>query len=376
MVQHRRAVLVVEGHVVHQDVALCRPHLPGVRGVLDGGLHPHQLHEALEARHAVEELLHKGGQLAHRGQEGGDIQGEGDQINEIHLTPHDEPAARRHGEHIHDGQGELQPAVINGHGLVIIPLGPLELLIGGLKLLVLLILTGEGLGGAHPGDGGLQLSVDARHGLLLPHGGRHHPPALDDGEHHENGHHGKDNEGQLPLDGGHHAERADESDRRDEQILRSVVGQLGDLKQVVGGPAHELAGAVLVVKGEGQVLHVAEQVPADIRLDAHAHHVPPVGDDEVHHRAQHIGPQQNGHDGEESGVQPLGQQGVQRLPGGGGKGQIHQGDAQGAGHIENKQLQVRFIIGQENRHVAPLEPVGSHMRTLLLQKIFDSRVKL
>ena len=27
--------------------------------------------------------------------------------------------------------------------------------------------------------------------------------------------------------------------------LRAVVGQLGDLKQVAGDPAHELAGAVL-----------------------------------------------------------------------------------------------------------------------------------
>ena len=70
-----------------------------------------------------------------------------------------------------------------------------------------------------------------------------------------------------------------------------MVGKLGDLKQVGGGPAHELPRAVFVVEGEGQVLHMAEQVPADIRLNAHPHHVAPVGDDEIHHRAQGVGRQ-------------------------------------------------------------------------------------
>ena len=166
MVQHRRAVLIVEGHVLHQDVAPGLAHLPGVRGVLDGGLHPHQLHKPLEARHAVEELLHEGGQLAHRGEEGGDVQGEGDQIHKVHLPPHDEEAPRRHGEHVHGWQGEFQPCVVDAHGLVGVPLGLFELFIGLLELGGLLVLTGEGLGGAHAGDGRFQLAVDARHILL------------------------------------------------------------------------------------------------------------------------------------------------------------------------------------------------------------------
>ena len=139
-----------------------------------------------------------------------------------------------------------------------------------------------------------------------------------------------------------------------------MVGQLGDLKEIVGGPAHELSGAVLVVEGEGQVLHMAEQIPAYVRLDAHAHHVAPVGDHEIHHRAQGVGRQQQAHDGEEGGVQALGQELVHGLPGGPGEGQIHQGNAQGAAHIQNKQAQVGLIIGQEYGHIAPPETIGSH----------------
>ena len=115
---------------------------------------------------------------------------------------------------------------------------------------------------------------------------------------------------------------------------------------------------------------MAEQVPADVRLDAHPHHVTPVGYDELHGRPQHIGPQQDGHDGEESGEHALWQEGVQRLPGDGGEGQVHQGDAQSAGHIQNKQFEMGLIIGQEDGDIAPAETVGSHMRTLSFAKIF------
>ncbi len=91
-------------------------------------------------------------------------------------------------------------------------------------------------------------------------------------------------------------EGAHQGDGGDEQVLGAVVGQLGDLKEVAGDPAHQLAGAVLVVEGEGQVLHVAEQVPADIRLHPHAQQVAPVGDDVVEHALEHIGGHQHGHD--------------------------------------------------------------------------------
>src|SRR5699024_3946825 len=109
VVQHGLPVLVGERDVVHQNVSLGGVHVHGVGGILHRRLHPHQLHKPLEACHAVEELLHKGGQFAHGGEEGGDIQSEGNEVNVVHLTLEDEPAASGDGEHVHGGQGELQP---------------------------------------------------------------------------------------------------------------------------------------------------------------------------------------------------------------------------------------------------------------------------
>ena len=58
---------------------------------------------------------------------------------------------------------------------------------------------------------------------------------------------------------------------------------------------------------------------------------------------------------------PLGQQGLHGQPGDIGKGQIHQRDAKGAAHIEDKQLQMRLIIGEKYRDVSPLETVLLHV---------------
>ena len=143
-----------------------------------------------------------------------------------------------------------------------------------------------------------------------------------------------------------------------------MMGQLGDLKQVVGGPAHQLAGAVLVVKGEGQVLHMAEHIPADVRLDAHAHHVPVVAHDIVHARPQHIGGEQDGHDREKGLVQGLGQQLVHGIPGKIGERQVHQGDAQRTGHVQQKQAQMGPVVGQENGQIPLLKSLFAHNRLL------------
>ena len=242
--------------------------------------------------------------------------------------------------------------MVGGHGLVVAPLGAAELVVGAFELGDLGGFVGEGLGGAHAGEGGLQLAVDAGQLLLHLQGGLAHPPALEDGENEEEGHHGEDDEGQLPADGEHDAEGAQQGDGGDEEVLGAVVGQLGDLKEVTGDPAHELAGAVFVVEGEGQVLHVGKEGRADVGLDAHAQQVSPVGDDVGEHRLEEVGRQQGGHHQEEGLVEALGEGGLQHLPGHRGEQQVHQADAQGTGHVQQEDGQVWLVIGGKNAQVA------------------------
>ena len=154
--------LIPEGHVLHPDVPLHVGELLGVRLVLDVGLHPHQGHKPLEARHALHKLLHEGGELADRGDEGGDVEEEGGQVDEIHPPPHEQESAEGDDNHGQDAHEELHTRLIEGHGPVVAPLGPPELVVGLVEFGALRRLVGEGLGGTHAGDGGLNLPVNAR----------------------------------------------------------------------------------------------------------------------------------------------------------------------------------------------------------------------
>ena len=154
-----------------------------------------------------------------------------------------------------------------------------------------------------------------------------------------------------------------------------MVRELRDLEQVAGDPAHELAGAVLVVKGKGEVLHMMEQVPPDIRLHAYAQQVPPVGDDEVKDALEHIGPRQQRHNHKKGGKELLGQQGLHRAAGHDGKRQVHHANAQGARHVQRKQLPVGFVIGDENTQISALfHLLGGQLHASSQKQIDDPAV--
>ena len=160
-------------------------------------------------------------------------------------------------------------------------LGGFEHLVGLVEALLLLRLVGERLGGADAGQAGLDGGVDGA-GLLLGGAGRiAHLTAAAHGRPQQHRHQHQQHQRQLPPHGEHHRQRAEDGDEGDEQVLRPVVGQLRQLEQVAGQAAHELAGAVLVVEVEAQLLHMVVQVAADVRLHPDAEGVSPVGHHEI-----------------------------------------------------------------------------------------------
>ncbi len=176
------------------------------------------------------------------------------------------------------------------------------------------------------------------HGLAaLPHHGEKHRQDQ------------RDHQRQLPLDGEHDGKGAHNGHAGDEDVLRAVVSQLRDVEEVCGQAAHELTGAVAVVVVKAQLLHVAEQVPADIRLHQDAEGVAPVADDILEHRPQGKGHKHHRHHREKRAVSALGQQLVHAPAGDVGKRQIDQGDHQRAGEIHNEQLPMGPEVGEEDR---------------------------
>ena len=87
-----------------------------------------------------------------------------------------------------------------------------------------------------------------------------------------------------------------------------MVGKLGDIKEVCRQAAHELTGAVMVEIIKGELLHMAEQVPADIRLHQNSEGMAPIADDIGKHCPQGKGRKNNGHYREKYGIGTLRQQ--------------------------------------------------------------------
>ena len=127
------------------------------------------------------------------------------------------------------------------------------------------------------------------------------------------------------------------------------MGQLRQIKQVRGQAAHQLAGAVLVIEIKAQLLHMPEQIPADICLHPNAEGMAQVGHDIVQPRPQHIKGRHHRHDDEKDPEFLVGQQIIQGLAGHQREAHVNEGDAKGTANVNGKELFVVLEIAQKNR---------------------------
>ena len=122
------------------------------------------------------------------------------------------------------------------------------------------------------------------------------------------------------------------------------MGQFCNFKQIVCNAAHQMAGADLIKKGERLPLELGKQIMPHIRLHPNAEKMTPIGNDKLHNRAQQIAQDHPQNHAEKGGVHEVWHEGLQSIAGEHGKGKIYAGDEKSAGHIQNKQGQVRLIV--------------------------------
>ena len=322
--EHGRALGVVEAHVVIIHLPAHRRQGSGVRRVGNVGLHAHQLQKALEAGRAVGEYLHEVDQCADGGDERRHIQRERDEVDVVDLTAHDVRAAERDDHDLHGRHRKLHPALKHAHGAVPVGLAVLVAVVAGEKLLALDGLVRECLGCAHAGDAGLDDGVDLGLPALDGDVCVVHALALADRDPQRQRHEQQQHERELPADRRQDRERAAERDHRREQILRPVVRQLRNGKEVARHAAHEHARAVAVKEAEAHRLQMLKELLTHIRFDEHAALVADDGHGVFEHGLEQICCQKRRHDGEECAEQSQRQQVLHRLPRDIGKRQIRQ----------------------------------------------------
>ena len=122
-----------------------------------------------------------------------------------------------------------------------------------------------------------------------------------------------------------------------------------------------MAGAVFVIKAEGQGLEMGKQVLADIRLHQHAEDMAPVADHVLQRGPQQVGGNQHGDHGEKGLVAALGDQLVHAHPGHVGEQQVDAGDHQCAGHIQDEKSHMGPEIAEKDAQKAlVMEVAGTH----------------
>ena len=263
------------------DFALDMRQLQCAGRVLQGGLRAHDLREALETCRAVGEELGEVRELSDGVYKGRDVEAEHQKVRVIELAFHDEIAAHRDDRDGKKAHEQLHRAHENTHLAVEALFGDLECAVGAAEFLKLQVFVREGLRRAHAGQARFNVGVDVPNALLDLARGLPHLLAPQQNGHKEDRKNHADDKRQAPFGSEHDDERAGDRNKRDEEVLRAVVGKLGDFKKVACKPAHELAGAVLVKVVEAELLHMAEESFSDVGLDADAERVAPVGDNVI-----------------------------------------------------------------------------------------------
>ena len=242
-------------------------------GCVGLGLFVHDLDEALEARGAVLVLLHEVDQRVHGAYEKVHGHDERRVVAERDSPRIEEQSARDQDYYVEHVRDELGGREEPRHRFVGAARGADEFLVALLELFDLPRRVRVRFCDADSRDAALDRRVDRRVALApvferLPHPlpeVKRHP--------HEDRNAREDDQRQQRLDAHQVRERQNYHHRTDQKVFGAVVGQLAHLKKVAGNSRHQAPGLVVVVKAEGQLLQVVEQVGAHLRLHSDADHV-------------------------------------------------------------------------------------------------------
>ena len=141
--------------------------------------------------------------------------------------------------------------------------------------------------------------------------------------------------------------------------------QLRNIEEVRRQTAHQLTCTVAVVIVKAQLLHMPEQIPANVRLHQDAEGMAVVANDVREQRPQKVGGKHHRHHCKKGSVRTGGQQLVHTPAGNCRERQINERNGQCTAKVQNEQLPVRFEIRQKNLQRGFLLKLSCRHSTLL-----------
>ena len=140
----------------------------------------------------------------------------------------------------------------------------------------------------------------------------------------------------------------DDRNTRDEKIFRAVVRQLAHLKEVGGDAGHNTTGLVIVIKAEGELLQVVEQVAAHLRLHTYADGVTVILHEIAQKHTQHVKRQHDAARHDDGGIHFVRDVFVEHLSRHDGIDHTDHRNEKRRQHIQGQHLFVWLVIGDES----------------------------
>ena len=254
-----------------------------IRLVKDLNIAVHDLYKTLDSCHAALKLLRKLDDPPDCSNQCTHIHHIGHQITGHDLSSDHKDTARHQQYQIHHTVKGSGRSLKSRHKLISFLLDMKEIDIVLLKLLFFLFLIGKSLHHLLPEKAVLNAGVQLTdlHTLLterLPHTQIDHRAG-----HHHNRYHRKKDQCQTKADPGQDHEGNDRLDTRNKKFLRTVMGKLCHIKQIIGDPPHDLTHFGIIIVCIGQLLQVRIGVPPHIRLDPRSHDMPGIRHIEIGH---------------------------------------------------------------------------------------------
>ena len=206
---------------------------------------------ALETAVPVLELLCEIDQCPHRIGKYTDVEHKCDKIADIDLTICNEDGSGENDVNLDQCRERAQSRLKASHIMIAVLLGGQKSRISSLKLFLLNLLVGKRLYHADAGEVVLNLSVDLRdlHTVLAECTPHFAIQVIRVRKHKRQDDERRQRQKWAYIDQDH--KRTDDLDRRENNILRSVVHQLRDVKQIRRDPAHQLSDLLVVIERKG-----------------------------------------------------------------------------------------------------------------------------
>ena len=252
----------------------------------------------------------------------------------------------------------------DSHALVVLFLRAEELQVARAELFMFNGFVGEGFHHTDTGQGILQACVDSGNFAAVVHKDGAHLFVLPYAEHEHHKSDGEQNQRHRHVDPEQQSERTENFEQGNEDVLRSMMSQLADIKEIRDKLAHHLAGVVSVVIREGETLILIKKILTHIAFHARAHDVsltgnviPPSEANKIHQQQAEGQRGQNTQNLIRAAGKNASRQIIEKLR----ECKIDHAYQHGAGHIDPENGLIGFVVAKkffQNVHLTSLPARG------------------